>query len=145
VDVYTDASLADQIDDMNPGIAPSGLFWTTPIPVNSLDVNLGKGSASIKITDISIEDYGNFGNSLGGGPSVPATLSYEIHWFGQNSLDHVVSPDGLMTGQFVRNSAQMEWSATVGDYQFVSDPASTSFSSFAEIGHERNGIFFQGA
>jgi len=39
----------------------------------------------------------------------------------------------------------MEWSARVGHYQFVSDPASTSSSSFAEIGHERNGIFFQGA
>jgi len=111
VDVYEDAGLAVQLDDMNPGIAPSGLFWTTPIPVKSLDVNFAAGRASIKITDIAIDDYGNFDNSLGGGPSEPATLSYEIHWFGHNSLDHVVSPDGLMTGEFVRNSAQMEWSA----------------------------------
>jgi len=98
VDVYEDASLAVQLDDMNPGIAPSGLFWTTPIPVKSLDVNFAAGRASIKITDIAIDDYGNFNNSLGGGPSEPATLSYELHWFGQSSLDHVVSPDGLMTG-----------------------------------------------
>jgi hypothetical protein len=36
----------------------------------------------------------------------------------------------------------MEWNAVVGDYTLVSDPIATSFSSFAEIGHERNGCFF---
>jgi hypothetical protein len=36
----------------------------------------------------------------------------------------------------------MEWTATVGDYTFVSDPLATSSSTFAEIGHERNGVFF---
>ena len=49
---------------------------------------------------------------------------------------------GGFAGEFVRNSAQMEWSAAVGDYTFVSDPIATSSSSFAEIGHERNGSFF---
>jgi hypothetical protein len=49
--------------------------------------------------------------------------------------------EGLKDGQF-RNSAQMEWSAAVGDYTFVSDPIVSSSSSFAEIGHERNGSFF---
>jgi hypothetical protein len=41
--------------------------------------------------------------------------------------------------EFVRNTAQMEWSATVGGHTLVSDPIATSSSSFAEIGHERNG------
>jgi hypothetical protein len=45
---------------------------------------------------------------------------------------------GGFAGEFVRNSA----SAAVGDYTFVSDPIVTSSSSFAEIGHERNGSFF---
>jgi hypothetical protein len=36
----------------------------------------------------------------------------------------------------------MEWTATVGDLVFASDPLSSSSSSFAEIGHERNGSFF---
>jgi len=49
---------------------------------------------------------------------------------------------GGFAGEFVRNSAQMEWSAAGGDYTFVSDPIATSSSSFAEIGHERNGSFF---
>jgi hypothetical protein len=36
----------------------------------------------------------------------------------------------------------MEWTATAGDYQYVSAPASTSASEFAELGTERNGSFF---
>ena len=49
---------------------------------------------------------------------------------------------GGFAGDLVCNSAQMGWSAAVGDYTFVSDPIATSSSSFAEIGHERNGSFF---
>jgi hypothetical protein len=36
---------------------------------------------------------------------------------------------------------KMEWTALVGPYRFVSDPLPTSSSTFAEIGHERNGSF----
>jgi hypothetical protein len=49
---------------------------------------------------------------------------------------------GGFAGEFIRGGAQMEWTAKVGDFMFVSDPISTSSSSFAEIGHERNGSFF---
>ena len=49
---------------------------------------------------------------------------------------------GGFAGEFIRNTAQMEWTATVGDLVFVSDSLKTSSSSFAEIGHERNGSFF---
>jgi hypothetical protein len=50
---------------------------------------------------------------------------------------------GGFAGEFIRNTAQMEWTTTVGDYTVVSDPSATSSSSFAEIGHERNGSFFE--
>ena len=49
---------------------------------------------------------------------------------------------GGFAGEFIRNTAQMEWTATVGDYRFTSDPLATSSSAFAEIGHERNGSFY---
>ena len=49
---------------------------------------------------------------------------------------------GGFAGEFLRNTAQMDSSATVGDYTFVSDPIATSSSSFAVIGRERNGSFF---
>jgi hypothetical protein len=129
-----------QIDDINPGIAPSGLFWTMALP-ESVDVNLGKGSAIMRGTGLVIPDFGNFTNSLLGGPSIPATVSFTVQWSGVAGLANVLNADGHR-GEFVYNTAQMEWSAVVGDYEFVSAPMSTSTSSFAEIGHEQNGVFF---
>jgi hypothetical protein len=46
-------------------------------------------------------------------------------------------------GSLVYNTAQMEWTATVGDYRFVSAPLNTSSSAFALLGQERNGAFFE--
>jgi len=49
---------------------------------------------------------------------------------------------GGFAGRFVRNSAQMEWTAVTDDYTFVSAPMETTKSEFAELGEERNGCFF---
>ena len=129
---------------MNPGITPSGLFWTTAIPAGSVSVNPGKGRASLQVSNIVVTDYGDYGNALfgGGPPPVPATVSFDVQWSGVAERANVVNPADGFAGEFVRNSAQMTWSATVGDYSFVSAPASTSSSIFAEVGHERNGVFF---
>ena len=131
-----------QIDDMNPGVAPSGLFWTMALP-ESVDVNLGKGSAIMRGTGLVMPDFGDFTNSLfGGKPTTPATVSFTVEWSGVNDRANVVNTGDGHRGEFVHNTARMAWSAVVGDYEFVSDAMSTSTSSFAEIGHEQNGVFF---
>ena len=143
MDVY-DPGSGSQLNDMNPGITPTGLFWTMAIPAGSVSVNPGKGRASLQVSNIVVSDYHNGGNALfgGGPPPVPATLSFDVQWFGVAERVNVVNPGNGFAGEFVRNNAQMAWSATVGDYSFVSAPASTSSSIFAEVGHERNGVFF---
>jgi hypothetical protein len=134
---------------MNPSPQkPVGiLFWTTPVPADGIEVNPGKGSASMEAFDVPIIDYGNITNSLfGGGPTpIPGTVSFKVVWSGVEDRVNIKNTDpvnGGFAGEFVRNSAQMEWTGTVGDLTFVSDPITTSSSSFAEIGHERNGSFF---
>jgi len=101
----------------------------------------------MQVSDVAVTDYGNIVNALfGGGPApVPATVSFEVRWSGVVERVNIVNPDNGFAGEFVRGHAQMEWSATVGDFSFVSGPASTSSSVFAEIGHERNGSFFTDA
>jgi hypothetical protein len=135
--------MAVQLDDMNPGITLTGLFWTIAIPESSVEVDFGQGRAELRVENAQIEDYGTFLNSLFGGPSDPATVSFEVHWAGRSPQQRVVDTAGEMEGQFIRNAATMEWSATTPNYEFVSQPASTSSSLFAEIGHERNGVFFR--
>jgi len=135
--------MAAQLDDMNPGISLTGLFWTMALPEESVEVDLGKGRAEFRVERAKIQDYGTFVNSLFGGPSEPATVSFEVHWAGRSPRQRVVDSAGEMEGQFIRNAATMEWSATTVKYEFVSQPAGTSSSLFAEIGHERNGAFFR--
>lgn len=111
-----------------------------------MDVQLGKGSASLQASDVAVLDYGEIGNALfGGGPSpTPGKVSFRVVWSGVDQRVNIKNTDpvfGGFAGEFIRNSAQMEWSAEVGDFTFVSDPIATSSSSFAEIGHERNGSF----
>jgi hypothetical protein len=149
VDVY-DPSLGltpVQIHDLNPGILPSGLFWTIEIPRDGIQVHLGKGVASMEANNVPILDYGDFGNALfGSGPApTPGVVSFKVTWSGVDERLQIRNEDpvfGGFAGEFIRNTAQMEWTATVGDFTFVSDPLATSSSTFAEIGHERNGFFF---
>jgi hypothetical protein len=145
VDVFEPGSGDEptQINDLNPGIAPSGLFWTVAMPQDSVQVDLGRGTASMRLTDYALRDYGSIPNALfGGGPApVPATVSFEVRWSGLGERVSLRNQAGGFAGDFLRNTAQMEWSATVGPYRFRSDAASTSSSDFAEIGRERSGVF----
>ena len=127
---------------MNPGIAPSGLFWTSRLPEKSVHAHAAAGHAVLEAHDVHVRDFHDLSNSLGGGPSLPAKVSFEVGWSGIDDRVNVKNRSNDFGGEFVRNSAQMEWSAIVGDFLFVSDPLSTSSSSFAELGTERNGSFF---
>jgi hypothetical protein len=97
--------------------------------------------------NVPITDYGNIGNALfGGSPTTPGFVSFAVKWSGVDERLNIRNDDpvfGGFAGEFIRNTAQMEWTATVGTLTFVSAPLATSSSSFAEIGHERNGAFFQ--
>ena len=130
------------LHDLNPGILPSGLFWSIEIPEESIQVNLGKGRASMEADDVPILDdiYGN-------PPPTPGSVSFTVVWSDVDERLKIRNDDpvyGGFAGTFIRNTAQMEWTATVGDFTFVSAPLETSSSVFAEIGHERNGIFSHG-
>ena len=138
-----------QIHDFNPStFPPLGLFWTVQLPEDSVEIQLGKGSATLQGSDVPILDYGNIPNALFTGdqpPPVPGSVSFRVVWSGVSQRVNIRNTDptyGGFAGEFIRNTAQMEWTATVGNYTFVSDPLATSSSAFAEIGHERNGSFF---
>jgi hypothetical protein len=149
VDVY-EPGPGSQIHDLNPTrFPPTGLFWTVEIDEDDVEVNLGKGTASMKAEDVPILDYGNIGNALfGGGPApIPGFVSFRVTWGGAGQRVAIRNTDpvfGGFAGIFIRNAARMEWTAKVGNLRFDSAPLATSSSSFAEIGRERNGIFFPG-
>jgi hypothetical protein len=137
-----------QLHDLNPtAFPPLGLFWTIEIPITGIEVQFGKGSARLEACKVPIFDYGTGQNALfaGGPPPVRGWVSFKVVWSGVEERVHITNTDpvfGGFEGEFIRNSAEMEWRGTVGHYTFESEPLETSSSSFAELGHERNGSFF---
>jgi len=109
---------------------------------DSVRVNPGAGEAIYKVSNLAVEDYGTLDNAINGLPGVPATVSFEVRWSGVDDRLNIKDRDAGFGGEFVRGRAQMRWSAAVGPYVFQSDPIDTSFSDFATLGTERNGVFF---
>jgi hypothetical protein len=147
-----------QIHDFNPGVPkppdPSaGLFWTAPIRMSSVAIDLGEATASLHLKDFLTKDFfNNKNNWITTRPPVDAVVSYTIRWGGVNARIDVVDFEdtGLTTnhrfaGRFIEDTATVEWSVSVPSmgFTFSSDPAATSKSVFAEIGRERNGVFFR--
>jgi hypothetical protein len=124
---------------------PTGLFWTVPIPASGVSVDLDSGTASMRADDVVVWDYTQIANAIATNapPPLPATISFRVQWSGNAGRVPVRNSAQGFSGDFIRNTARIAWSATVGPYQLVSAPGETSSSSFAEIGRERNGMFFQ--
>jgi hypothetical protein len=146
VDVY-EPGPGPQLHDLNPSdYHPTGLFWTIEIPEDGIRVHFGRGYASVNAYNVPIFDYGTIQNALiGGAPRTPGVVSYRVVWSGIKEVVKIDNTDpvfGGFGGRFIRNTAQMEWTATTDDYTFVSAPLESSSSSFAEIGEARNGSFF---
>jgi hypothetical protein len=142
--VFTDASFATQVMDFNPGIAPSGLFWTTAITDRAVEAHPGSGTGRYALTNFALPDYHDGLNSITGGPNDPGIVSFDIRWSGHGSS--TLQTDGsLFSFDAVVSSATVEWEGlnqTSGAH-FVSDPRSTSHSLYAAIGHLKNGVFYR--
>lgn len=105
------------------------------------------------VRNLAVTDWKTNGNSLSGGkllgPGVPAIVSFETRWSGVTRKVKVRDATNGFAGRFLETGTTMTWSSSqksqVGDpngFTFVSDPAKTTKTNFAEIGHERNGVFF---
>ena len=124
------------IHDFNPGIAPSGLFWTAHVPMSSVEIDFGRTTASFQLKDVALLDTI---------PNVAATVSLSMEWRGERAEIDVKDLVNGFAGSYRECSATIEWSGDEADFSFVSDPARSSVTRFAEIGRERNGIFMEGS
>src|SRR5262249_52955252 len=139
------AALAVQLKGHETGRA-------VPFPTANVQLNFGLGTASMQATDWAIDDYTNIVNSLGDLvppiPPIPATVSFTVTWAATGPPTKLPNKSATTTGFSVTfrdssapGNAQVWWSATepAGNFQYVSDPASTSTTISGVIGQERNG------
>jgi hypothetical protein len=95
------------------------------------------------VTDLEIRDFGNVLHSLRGDLSVPATVSFEVHWNDLIQPLHLRDEDNQYEGNFLQTHAFIEWSARQDGFEFLSDSLETSEALYAIFGEERNGVFFR--
>jgi hypothetical protein len=114
-----------------------------PIRASKISVDLAAGVASMVAQNVPVLDHGQIPNALSGmgPPPQVATVSFRVEWGGSTQRVPVNNAAQGFAGEYIRNNSQMEWSATMGEYEFLSAPLASSSSSFAEIGREHNGLF----
>jgi hypothetical protein len=106
----------------------------------------------MRVTNLHLEDYFNFPNGLADGHEVDATVSFDVVWSGpvtrRIEVEHGTNGNRF-AGEFVEDHATVTWSGSneLG-FHFRSNPGDFSTSApgraFAELGHERNGVFVEG-
>ena len=139
-------NFSTQVHDFDPGIHPypDGLFWTeTGSKISDIHVDAGK--AQMRAHDLPLTDFFNIPNALfrfQSPVSTDATASFDIRWSGP-----VTSRGGVTTprtsGELNMCQATMTWSARNSQgFRFVSNPKGTT-SAFAQLGHIKNGVFFE--
>jgi hypothetical protein len=156
-------NFSTQIHDFNPGFGPAvspvggngfgtRVFWTVAIPEDDVEVNLAAGKAEMRVHNLALRDYGIIPVALG--PNfqtafIPATVSFDVVW-DRPVTRRLHVRDGTnvdrFAGDFVENRATVTWSGSnAAGFRFHSNPGNfaTSVDAFAELGHVRNGTFFE--
>jgi hypothetical protein len=142
-----------QEHDFEPGIAPSGLFWTIPISKASVEVHHGSGKARLRGQNVAVTDYHDIINAIfGGGPApLPSHVSFDVRWAGHGKRQHIRDTTFGFVGHYVTGPATISFSAMddAGNVLFNSDPAGQynptpdqGGAGSPAVGHERNGVFF---
>ena len=133
--------------DYNPHITSNGLFWTIPVPHDSVSVSLGSGRASFSLTTDVFDDH-DLKSSLtkvfpSGFPQI-ANVTFAVEWSGILDHQHVRNEAMNFEGDFFATGSTIEWSSlNPSGFQFTSESANPARLVGAVIGHERSGVFFE--
>jgi len=101
-------------------------------------------TASLDVEDLEIPDFGDVVHALTGGngePVADGSVSFQLEWSGGNDPERASDGETFVTRRIV-DTADLKWSASEPGFSFES--TETTKVNFAEIGRERNGVFFNG-
>jgi hypothetical protein len=125
-------------------VTENGLFWTTIVSSDSVDVDLAAGTATLQVSDIQQKDFFDFENAILGNGATPrrGQLSFRVVWTAAGPAADFDNAAQQFRGTFSPAIAQMEWSGSSGDYEFTSAPLAESITEAAQLGAETNGSFY---
>lgn len=135
----------DQFHDFNPGIKPSGLFWTIPFDRSTFDASPGKGTARFRVENVPMPDYHDIISGVLGGPAVPGHVTFEVTWWGGGSRSNIKDDTYGFGGEFVGGPSTITFSVSDdgGGTVYTADKAGQGNGPLLPgVGHERNGVFY---
>jgi hypothetical protein len=134
-----------QVHDFEPGIKPSGLFWTIPVPPSAGVVYPHAGTARFRMQNVAVPDFHDFFNAISPFPStLPAHVSFDVRWSGGGGATQIRDPVFGFEGTYIGGEATILFRAyddTRRGVIFTSNPGGQTTVG-AGVGSERNGVFF---
>jgi len=118
------------------------------VPHNAVDVHLGSGQASFRLTTAIPDDH-DLKSSLPGvfPPGYPqsAEVSFDVEWSNILDSQHIRNEAMNFEGDFLKTDCTIEWTSSdpATGFAFTSESANPNRTLYAVIGHERNGEFFE--
>ena len=133
-----------QITDFNPGVRQNGLFWTVVMDDRDVTVDLAAGTATLNGRNLHMKDYHDFENSQlrNGEPLTPSVVSFTVKWTATDDAAPFADPEHQYRGDLRPATAQMDWTARSGIFDYTSASLATSTTDLAWLGTESNGSFF---
>ena len=143
-----------QQHDWEPGIKPSGLFWTIAIPPSAISVDPGTGRARFRARNVAVRDYHDILNAVqhNGPAPVPAHVSFDVRWAGGGARRRIRDKTYGFSGTYVTGPATVTFSASNdgAGVTYTSDPSGQHNPTKAQggagspaVGRQRNGVFFR--
>jgi hypothetical protein len=134
-----------QVHDFKGGIQPSGLFWVVELAEDEVQISSDGRRASMHAEDVPVIDSFQFG----GANMVPAKVTFSVEWQAKGPAKTLGKGKGVpptdpaaFTGEFAPAVARGSYSGRELAFSFKADPgASSDPRGYAEMGHERNGVF----
>ncbi|HET8535866.1 MAG TPA: hypothetical protein VFL73_01685 [Solirubrobacteraceae bacterium] len=137
---------SQQSHDWEPGIEPSGLFWTIPFPASAMTADPGAGVARLVGENVAVEDYHDFFNAISDTPDPaprPSVVSFDVRWAGDGDRMRIRDQDFGFVGEFVSGEATISFTARDDDSDVLyTSVAEGQTTVSAGVGRERNGVFF---
>jgi hypothetical protein len=96
------------------------------------------------VRSLDVIDGYNFFNLVSGGPTVPATVSFDIWWHTPTAVEQNSDATATFANTLLDVTSAISFTASTADFAFVSDPPDTAQTLYARIGYEANGVFFPG-
>lgn len=141
--VPSDPRGGSRLHDFHPPISSSGLFWTIPAPADSCTIDADGRAATIDVQKVFVVDQPAFPDRV---PTTPGTLlTMRVTWKATAERVRLNDPHKQFAVDAHRAEAHVAFSVEVPGVGFTwrSDPIETSSASFAIVGHEMNGRYYE--